>query len=94
MFFPGDKEFLEKEYKKYIERADKVFKDKDEILYKGKYLIKRLNYEEFVDKFFTFKEIEHSLEEIIKRGSTLSDTVYEIYVELATTLLIEPKQFI
>jgi len=83
-------------YTRYLSRFESLFDDMDfdsVVQHQGK-LIKKLRYEEFVDKWTEFKQIEEYLREVMTKGATLNDEVNRNYAELAAHVLETPKDFI
>jgi hypothetical protein len=82
-------------YRRYLAKFDQMFDEVDfdsVVQHQGK-LIKKLRYEEFVDKWTEFKQIEDYLREVMTKGATLNDEVNRNYADLAAHVLETPKDF-
>lgn len=82
-------------YKRYLDRFEQLFGETDfeqSVSHRGK-LIKKLRYDDFVDKWAEFKRIENYLKEVMSKGATLNDEVNRTYAELSAIVLENPKDF-
>jgi hypothetical protein len=82
-------------YRIYLSRFEALFGEVDfdaVVQHQGK-LVKKLRYEEFVDKWTEFKQIEDYLREVMTKGATLNDEVNRTYAELSASVLQTPKDF-
>ncbi len=83
-------------YRLYLSKFEELFGDLDYeevVQHKGK-LIRKLKYEEFVDKWAEFKRIEGYLREVMSTGATLNDEINRTYKELSANVLETPKDFV
>lgn len=82
-------------YRRYLSRFEQMFGEVDfesVVQHRGK-LIKKLRYEDFVDKWTEFKQIEDYLRDVMTKGATLNDEVNRTYAELSASVLETPKDF-
>jgi len=82
-------------YRRYLSKFEQLFDDVDfdsVVQHQGK-LVKKLRYEEFVEKWTEFKQIEDYLREVMTKGATLNDEVNRNYADLAAHVLETPKDF-
>lgn len=94
--FPGYTENIRKEYLKYLERFDKEFgqKNENEFVKKGNYLIKKLSFDDFIEKYYKLAQLEKTITNIVNNGGTLLDEMNQAYSEIATHLLLKHKNFL
>lgn len=82
-------------YRRYLAKFEQLFDEVEfdsVVQHQGK-LIKKLRYEEFVDKWTEYKQIEDYLREVMTKGATLNDEVNRNYADLAAHVLETPKDF-
>jgi hypothetical protein len=83
-------------YRRYLGRFEEMFGDLDfeqVVQHRGK-LVKKLRYDEFVDKWSEYKKIEEYLREVMTKGATLNDEINRNYEELSAYVLQSPKDFV
>ncbi len=82
-------------YRQYIKRFDDKFPNREfgDIARYQEYLIKKIKYDEYVEKYKDFIELEGLLERTQREGSTTNDEVFRMYLELAANLLELPKDY-
>ena len=82
-------------YRQYIQRFDEKFGEKDfgEIARYQEYIIRKLKFDEYVEKYKEFVDLEALLERTQREGATTNDEVFRMYTELAANLLELPKDY-
>ncbi len=82
-------------YKRYLKKFDDQFGvvEFDQSVSNHGKLIRKLRYDEFIDKWKEFRQIEDYLREVMSKGATLNDEVNRTYDELSATVLENPKDF-
>jgi hypothetical protein len=82
-------------YRHYLSKFEDLFGDAefDSVVQHQGQLVKKLRYEEFIDKWTEFKQIEDYLREVMSKGATLNDEVNRTYAELSANVLETPKDF-
>ena len=82
-------------YRHYLTKFEKLFGELDfgEVGQHRGQLIQKLTYEEFVDKWKSFKQLDDYLCEVMSKGSTLNDDIYRNYLELSAHILENPKDY-
>jgi len=82
-------------YRRYIQKFDAEIGEREfgeMARYQG-YLIKKLKFDEYVEKYKEFVEIEELLERTQRDGATTNDEVFRMYLELAASVLELPKDY-
>ena len=82
-------------YSRYLRKSEKLFGGLDVgqvAQHRGK-LIQKLSYDEFVEKWNEFKNLESYLCNVMSAGATLNDDIYKRYLELSALVLENPKDF-
>lgn len=82
-------------YRRYLTRFEDLFGEMefDQVVQHRGNLIKKLRYDEFIDKWSEYKKIEDYLREVMTKGATLNDEVNRTYEELSANVLENPKDF-
>lgn len=82
---------IKEEYIAYLERAKALMGDIpiDQYAKVHGQLIKKLNYEEFAEKWVQYRELVKRYEDGIKRGDTMNDIITQLINERATELLLK-----
>ncbi len=83
-------------YRSYLAKFEKLFGDLDfseTVRYENR-LIQKLRYEEFVQKWNEFKQLEGFIREMMTKGATLDDEVNRTYRDLASHVLQTAKDFL
>jgi hypothetical protein len=61
----------------------------DFVKFRGR-LVKKLNYDEFVERFEEFARLKTTYEEIFQRGDTINDAIVRVLRERAAELMLDP----
>ncbi|MDX9999791.1 MAG: hypothetical protein RBU30_00705 [Polyangia bacterium] len=83
-------EELVKAFREYVGRFDEEIGPKEfgQFGTWERQLVKKLKYDEFVEKYKQYKEMEEVLEGINERGDTINDVMVHALREVATELVI------
>lgn len=82
-------------YSRYLRKSEKLFGGLDVgqvAQHRGK-LIQKLRYDEFVDKWNEYRNLEAYLRNVMSTGATLNDDIYKRYLELSALVLENPKDY-
>ena len=83
------------DYKAYLDRFQEQCGEVDF----GKYaksargMIKKLRYEEFVERFEKYNALAHRYDESIKRGDTINEAVLRIIRDATVELLLDDSKY-
>lgn len=82
-------------YKRYLKKFEERFGNIDfneTVKNQGK-LIRKLKYDDFVEKWNSFKQLENYLKDVMSSGATLNDEVNRNYASLSAEVLEHSKDF-
>lgn len=82
-------------YRRYLTKFEKLFGDLDfgEVGQHLGQLIKKLTYDEFIEKWEEYRQLDTYLCEVMSKGATLNDDIYRNYLELSAHVLEKPKDY-
>ena len=82
-------------YRHYLTKFESLFGTLDfgqAVQYRGQ-LIQKLSYNDFIEKWKEFKQLDDYLCEVMSKGATLNDDIYRNYLELSARVLERPKDY-
>ena len=83
-------------YREYLAKFQKLFGELDfnqPVQFRGK-LVEKLKFDEFVEKWTSYREIEDYLREVMTKGATINDEMNRTYEELSAYVLEDPRDFV
>jgi hypothetical protein len=83
-------------YRRYLSKFEELFGDiefNETVRYRSR-LIKKLRYDEFVQTWTEYKQIERFMREMMTKGATMDDEVNRTYQDLSHHVLQNPKDFL
>jgi hypothetical protein len=84
---------LIEEFKKYVERFEEMVGSKEFGEYGtwNQYVVKKLNFDEFIAKYEEFVNFKKLYADILERGDTVNDAIFRTLQESGSNIIIDIK---